>query len=207
MPRNHTKCARSANWRGTRGFSLIELVMATAVMLVLSAMAMPKITRAMHLYQLNFAASQVADVVKFTRFEAIRKNIGVNCRTIPQGTSYAVWTDNNNDGIPDSPERQFIMTSTPTFLPASAVASAGSLASSLGVTTLTTLSASGSTQTILFDQRGAVNFGPNPVTVYVYYIGISVDTSPEFRAVVVFPSGATQIWVGDPSTSTWRQMG
>ena len=207
MAQHRPNRPNSAPLRRSSGFSLVELCVATAVMLVLSALAIPKINRAMHLYQLNAAASQVADIVKFTRFEAIRRNIGVNCRVQPQGTNYVVWADSNNDGNPDVPERQYIMTASPTFLTAGNVASAGSLASALGVTSLTTLSASGTTQSILFDQRGAVNFGANAVTVYVFYIGISQDASPEFRAVVVLPSGATQIWVGDPSTSTWRQIG
>ena len=185
---------------------MVELVLATAVMLVLSALAMPRIMRTMHLYQLNSAASQVADIVKFTRFEAIRRNIGVNCRTQPSGNTYVVWADSNGDGVPDAPERQFVLSGSASFMPASSVPTSGSLAASLGVTSITTLSASGATRSILFDQRGAVNYGANPVTVYVFFIGLTQESSPEFRAVVVLPSGATQIWDGDPSSGNWRQI-
>jgi hypothetical protein len=69
----------------------------------------------------------------------------------------------------------------------------------LGPTTLTPLSSTPGS--ITFDARGAVS----PIAAYVLYVG-SV-TNPEFgyRAVILLPSGATQVWTA-PSGGPWQRV-
>jgi hypothetical protein len=42
--------------------------------------------------------------------------------------------------------------------------------------------------------------------VYVFYVGQSSTFTSDYRAVVVMPSGITQIWAGGATTS-WHQVG
>jgi Tfp pilus assembly protein FimT len=208
MHKKHFARSTSVGRALPNGFSLVELVVVVGIMMLLSAIAMPQILSTMRSYQVTSAAAQVADTLKFTRYEAIRSNINVPFKAKPSGSSYIVWTDSNGDGIPDVPERQFQFAGTVTFLTTSSVPSAGNLASAVGVAALTTLSASSSTQTISYDPRGAVNFAGSSggaQTVYVFYVGPTTNPDQEYRAVVVMPSGVTQVWAGTPSGS-WHQI-
>jgi prepilin-type N-terminal cleavage/methylation domain-containing protein len=194
--------------RVAQGFSVIELVAVMAISLVLSAIAIPRIMDTMRIYQVSSAASQVAGAVKFARYEAIRRNTSVPARVAPSGATWVVWTDSNNNSAVDPTEQQFKLTGTVTFLTAGNVPSAGALPAAVGAAAVTPLSASASTQTISFDQRGAINFAASAgaaSTVYVFYVGPTLLPAASYRAVVVMPSGAIQIWSGSP-TSAWFQM-
>ena len=71
--------AQSASWR-EYGFSLTELVVALAVALILMAIGLPSFLRAYYSYQLTNSASQMADILRLSRYEAIRLNKQVNCQ-------------------------------------------------------------------------------------------------------------------------------
>jgi len=62
-----------------RGLSTLELVVSLGIILIISAVAIPSITKTLRIYQLNDAATQLAGILKLTRFEAIRRNTPVNC--------------------------------------------------------------------------------------------------------------------------------
>ena len=57
-----------------RGFSLIELLVVVAIILVISAVAVPNIMRAMSAYRLRSAAGEYAQLVQRTRMEALKNN-------------------------------------------------------------------------------------------------------------------------------------
>ena len=191
----------------SRGFSMVELVVVVALIMILSAFAVPQVMNNLRTYQLTSAASQVADAIKFTRSEAIRRNVNVNCLASASGSTWMVGTDSNGDGTLETSERHFLMTGMTQFLPSSNVANAGSLPTALNVPAVTVLSASSSTQTISFDPRGAINFAGSSggaTTVYVLYVG-PTGTAQDYRAVVVMPSGQTQVW-GTTGQSPWHQI-
>jgi prepilin-type N-terminal cleavage/methylation domain-containing protein len=211
MSANDSKRALLTRTRAARGFTLAELVIVLAIMMVASAIAIPQVMSVLRTYQLNSAAGQVADAIKFTRFEAIRKNTGMTCLAVSaSGTSYtyAIGTDSNANGTLDSTERQYRLSTDVTFLTTSNVPTSSSLASALGVSAFTVLSANSSTQKIAFDSRGAINFGSSTggaTTVYVFYVGQGTAATGDYRAVVVMPSGVTQIWAGG-ATQGWTQL-
>jgi hypothetical protein len=78
----------------------------------------------------------------------------------------------------------------------------------MNVPAITVLSASAVTKTIFFDPRGAVNFplsaGGVP-TVYVFYVGPVFQSTQDYRAVAVMPSGITQVWAGS-AAGAWHQI-
>ena len=173
-----------------RGFSTVELVISVAIILSLSAIAIPTINKTLTAYRLNDAATQVAGILKLTRFEAIRRNTPINCVNTQAGANAPakVWSDNNGDGVEDITERQILLGSGATLVPASTVPNAAALAAAVGVATLTPVDPSSGR--VKFDQRGAVV--AVPPAVYVFYVGNIQENG--FRAVVVLPSGSVQTW-------------
>src|SRR5712691_10245669 len=89
------------------GFSMVELVVSMTVLLILTAIAIPELIRSLRTYQLNDAATRVADMLKFTRFEAVRQNKQINF--LMQQPSAGVWligTDSNVNNTIDVTEKQ-----------------------------------------------------------------------------------------------------
>src|SRR6516225_3085030 len=88
----------SARQRAAKGFSAIELVVAMAVVLIITGVAMPSITQNLRVYQLNSTAGMVADQFKSSRFDAIRRNIVQTCFITPVAGGYQLWTDAKGTG-------------------------------------------------------------------------------------------------------------
>lgn len=181
------------------GFSLVELVACLALLLIMSAVAIPSIMGTLRFYQLNDKASQLAGIVKFARFEAIRRNQAVQCQFQQTGANWSIWAGN---GAPNGTEVQMTLSGSASMLPGGSVPAPGQITSVVGAN-LTAIS--GANGAILFDPRGAVNFGAGTPTVYALYIGAPGDPSSGFRAVVVMPSGSTQVWASSPA-GDWHRV-
>ena len=203
--------AKSAKRSGTprtaiAGFSIVEMVISLCVMLILSAIAIPTLMRSLRAYQLNDAATRLAAMLKFTRFEAVRRNTQVNFLMQASGTGYLVGTDSNNDGTLEATEKQELIASFATII-SSGAPPPTAIQAALNTSTLTTVAGNGAT--ITFDARGAIrtSFGGGVSTsIYVFYIGSMIDPDPGFRAVILLPSGSTQIWSA-PGGGPWQKVG
>ena len=179
---------------------MVELAVSLTVLMILTAVAIPTLMRSFRTYQLNDAASRLAGTLKFTRFEAVRRNKQINFLIVPAGNDWIVGTDSDGDGSIGTREKQILINGVVTLLPAGAPPSSTSILAKLGATSsLTTLS--GAAATVTFDARGAVS----PLAAYIMYLGST--NSPEFgyRAVILLPSGATQIWTA-PAGGTWQRI-
>jgi Tfp pilus assembly protein FimT len=184
----------------------VELVISLCVMLILSAIAIPTLMRSLRAYQLNDAATRLASMLKFTRFEAVRRNTQVNFLMKASGTGFLVGTDSNNDGTLQPTEKQELIAGFATVISSGAPPPTAILAA-LNTSTLTTVSASPST--ITFDARGAIRTtygGGVSSSIYVFYIGSVIDPDPGYRAVILLPSGTTQIWSA-PGSGPWQKVG
>jgi len=192
----------------TAGFSMVELVVSICVMLVLTALAIPSLMRSMRTYQLNSAAASVSDMLKLTRFEAVRRNTQINFLMLNNGPAgWLVGTDSNNSGALDPTEKQQVIAGYATLLPSGIAPPPNAISTALGGAALTPLSASGGTVT--FDARGAIRQGiggPVSNSVYIFYVGNFTDPDSGYRAVVLLPSGGTQIWTA-PTGGPWRKVG
>lgn len=184
------------------GFSLLELVIGLAIILVVSSVAIPAIDRTLKVYRLNSGTSQVADQIQAARFEAIRRNLATSCLTQRiAANTYRIWTDTNNDGLFQATEKSIQVTGNPSLVDGGAIPTAGALAGTVGVAAMTTLSGSGGITAIAFDPRGAtVAAGVN-----VFYVENPGRPQDGYRAIVILPSGSVQIWSGS-NGGAWVRM-
>jgi prepilin-type N-terminal cleavage/methylation domain-containing protein len=198
-----------SQWKSKRfsGFSLTELVVAMAVGLILMAVATPSFLRAYRSYQLNAAATQVADIVRLSRYEAIRLNKQVNCVVQPDSTdatmTQAFMTDKSGNPLTGISAKTVILGSSGNLVAAGSVPGAAALpaAAKLGATVPVGVPPAGAT--IQFDARGALMSG----NVDVFYLNSPSAPDTGFRAVLLMPAGSIQIWTADTSSSgNWQQL-
>lgn len=192
------------------GFSLVELVLSLAVLLVITTLAIPVLVRSLQSYQLNSTASQLAGMLKFAKFDAIRQNTRVSCQIKQQGGNWLVWVDSNGNNIPDGAEPQMVISGNNTLLPASSVPSPGPILAALGAgsSLYTWAVLSGSPGSIMYDQRGVVVSsagGPVVTSISVLYLGNPSDPSSGYRAIITLPSGAVQVWTSS-SAGNWQRV-
>jgi Tfp pilus assembly protein FimT len=185
---------------------LVELAVSLAVILIISAAALPVMVHSLRVYQLNSTASQLASILKFTRFEAIRINKPVKCQIAQKGSGWQVWADSKGDGQPNGAEPQMLVTGSDTLLSSGSAPSPSAIKTALGtgIGGMSLTVQSGANGSIAFDQRGAVSSG-GPDTIYLLYLGSATDQSFGYRAVVVLPSGVVQVWTAS-YTGDWKRL-
>jgi prepilin-type N-terminal cleavage/methylation domain-containing protein len=181
--------------RQMRGYSVVELLVSMAIISTLSAFAVPSLVRTYRAYQMDDAASQVASQLKFTRYEAIRRNNVMTCVDKTQNGYLTMFTDYNNSGTVQGTEKQIVFSGSATLVDAASVPSSAALTAVVSAGTLTTMSPTNGT--ITFDGRGA----KSTAGVTVYWVG---NANYGWRAVTVMPSGSVQVW--SYVTGTWTQV-
>jgi prepilin-type N-terminal cleavage/methylation domain-containing protein len=186
------------------GFSLVELVLSLAVLLVITTLAIPVVVRSLQGYQLSSTASQLAGMLKFAKFDAIRQNTKVSCQIKQSGTNWLVWVDSNGNGVADGAEPQMIIGGIFTLLPASSVPNPSPITTTLGpgFSGFSWIVLSGSDNSITYDQRGVIDGGS---AVYALYLGNASDPNSGYRAVITMPSGAVQVWTSS-SAGNWQRV-
>lgn len=186
------------------GFSLTELVVALLVAMILMAVGLPAFLRAYHSYQLSSAANQVADVLRLTRYEAIRLNTPVQCLIKPSprfSGMTEIWADSNANGLLDPTEKMALLGSGGNLVDSGTVPATGALiANAVGSIAATAPSPAGTA--VSFDARGAV---VPPTNVNVFYLASSVAPDAGYRAVLLMPAGSIQIWTADGG-GNWQQQ-
>lgn len=190
--------------RQTAGFSLTELVVAVAISLVLMAIGLPLFLRAYRVYQLTSAAEQVADILRFARYEAIRLNKPVNCVIQPYAndpTMSEMWIDPNRNGAQDPAAKMILLGNGGNLIAGGAVPGTANLAGSASLGAVAILSPSPAGATVSFDTRGAVIGG----NVSAFYLNSPASPDAGYRAVLLMPAGSTQVWTGD-NNGNWQQL-
>ncbi len=194
--------------RQRNGFSLTELVVTLAVAFVLTAIGMPYFLRAYHSYQLTNAASQLSDILRLTRYEAIRLNKAVNCVIAPVAadpTMTNAFADDDNDGNPGPTEKIILLGNGGNLVDGGGIPGTGGMLAAAKVTSGTIAVAPG-TSSVQFDSRGAVIVaGAMTNKAYVFYLASPVAPETGYRAVLLMPSGSIQIWTGDVN-GNWGQL-
>lgn len=192
--------------KAERGFSVTELVVTVAIGLVLMAIAMPAFMKAYRSYQLTGAASQMADILRLTRYEAIRGNTWENCVIGPSTTDAGmtvVFADADNNSLQNGSEKMILLGASGNLVDAGSVpGTANLIATAVGGATVASPSPTGSS--VRFDARGAVVPAGGNVLITVFYLSGS-NPDAGYRAVILMPAGSIQIWSGD-AAGNWQQL-
>jgi type IV fimbrial biogenesis protein FimT len=195
--------AQSAS-RREYGFSLTELVVALAVALILMAIGLPSFLRAYHSYLLTNSASQMADILRLSRYEAIRLNRHVDCKIqqtfAGDPTLTLVFADSNQNGVQETGEKMILLGPSGNLVDAGSVPGTGTLLSQ-AVSGTVPATPSPTSGVITFDARGAVT----PPNVNAFYLGSAIAPDAGYRAVLLMPAGSIQIWTAD-ATGYWQQV-
>jgi len=185
------------------GYSVVELLISMALISIFSVIAAPRLIGTYRAYQMDDMASQVAAQIKFTRYEAIRRNFATNCLNSPQaaqGGLLTMYTQDPKAGTANvlTSEKQMVFSANApaTLVTAATVPNSGNLAALVNAGALTTVSPTNGS--ITFDGRGAMTAPAGPS---VYWVGNAVYG---WRAVTVLPSGSVQVW--SSANGTWRQL-
>jgi len=187
-----------------RGFSLTELIVALLVAMILMAVALPTFLRTYHSYQLTKAAHDVADILRLTRYEAIRLNKPVNCLIQPSGTypgMTVLWADSNGNGVQDPTEKVMLLGNGGNLIGSGGVPGASTLLST-AINGLANAAPSPSGSAVLFDARGAVS---PPTNVNVFYLASALAPDAGYRAVLLMPAGSIEIWIADVG-GNWQEL-
>jgi prepilin-type N-terminal cleavage/methylation domain-containing protein len=180
-----------------QGYSVVELLVSMAIISIFSAFAVPSLLRTYRSYQMDDAASQVAGMVKFARYEAVRVNKPLDCTVRVINGQVAIFSDVNRNGTIDPGERQVLLSGNGTVVTAASIPNVAALTNLVGAGALTTVTPT-TGSLITFDGRGAQTA---PAGASVYWVG---NVNYGWRAVTVLPSGSVQVW--SYATGTWVQL-
>jgi prepilin-type N-terminal cleavage/methylation domain-containing protein len=196
---------------GAEGFSLIELLVVTGIVLVVATLAMPSVTQGLTAYRLRQSSVQLAGLLQQARISAVRSNIPVELRAamINGNTQQQIYVDlpgangANPNGQFDAGEPVIILPNGITLqtngFPGDAysIAAPGQTAQAQG--TAVKFNSRGLpcvvTAGVCKNLNGAQQIG------FVYYIrAIPTIGTSTWAAVTVTPAGRIKAWAYSGST-------
>jgi prepilin-type N-terminal cleavage/methylation domain-containing protein len=198
--------------RRIRGFSMLELVVSVAIILILSAIIAPRMMNVTYAVKLRSAAYDMSGAIQKGRIESVRRNIFISMRqtTLAAGdTDY--YVDLNRNTTLDTSDPQVVVPRGVTvfFGTGSGAPGEAAFVASLGFAP----DATGVLPS--FNARGLPCI-PNvtntlcpalPGGGFVYFLSdsqLSGNTATAWCAIAVTPSGRVQVWTYDGAG--WRQL-
>jgi len=195
---------RVSSSKSSRGFSLIELVVAMVVGLILAAIAIPSIVTTYSQYRLGVQATLIADQLDLLRMNAIRRNttIVLNSTTLAPcstGANTVLYIDVNKNNACNSGDPQVMLPRDMQIANAGGATPAGMPGStSMGTAYATTLPLPSTG--FSFTSNGTISGATGP---YFIVIGYTNSTKYGYRAITVTPMGEIRVWTAS-SGGSWH---
>lgn len=180
------------------GFSMVELCLVVALMLVLSAIGLPRLVTSMSVYKLNTAATSLQNLIEQARFNAVRRNTTISLRQTAISGQAAFYVDIPNSGAYVNTDPVYVVPTTVQVAPAAAPAG--------GTTGLANTAALGA-GCISFNSRGVVDYtncGGGVQSVWFISLGMTNGTG-EYRAITLTPMGQAKTWTA-AAGGNWGTM-
>jgi len=190
--------------RRERGFTLIELLIVVAIMLVISAMAMPRIMNAMDDIRLRSATRDVISLMQQARQAAIKQNAFYQMGNQGQ----IIYVDLDGNGGYNNSEPSIQLPYTLTLTQAGAPAWNPQPATALGPNFVPL-----NNTPPAFNARGlpcqlgggncVTRVGGNNVAFLFYFTQTRTFGGAGWAAVTVNPAGRMRAWFYEPRTGFW----
>ncbi len=184
------------------GFSLLEMVVATAIILILLAVSVPSLMSLVYTVKLGYSATNLSGVLQQARMAAASKNTfySVSQTTLP-GNVTEVFVDLGKTGTLAAADPQAVLGRqiTPSFGPGSGAPGETAFVAGLGFTVAAAGSGFPSFNArglpCLATALGATTCPQTPGQGFVFFLSdIGVSGSVHWAAVTVTASGRSQIW-------------
>ncbi|HZR31501.1 MAG TPA: prepilin-type N-terminal cleavage/methylation domain-containing protein [Terriglobales bacterium] len=191
------------------GFSMLELVIVVAIMLAVSAAALPSFFNSIETYRMRTAAMDVEGLMQRARSLAIRDNKYYAVRSVVAnqgGINYTqVFVDLNNNGVQNNGER-LIQLPVNMSLP-----NGGNPAMPNGTLGF---APQGAAVPVMFNNRGLPcvmkagicsnwDAGNTPVG-FVVFLQDAKTSGNGWAAISVSPVGRAKVWSWNSASSTWK---
>jgi prepilin-type N-terminal cleavage/methylation domain-containing protein len=194
--------------RMERGFSLLEMAITLAILLILMAIASPKVMSHIYAVRIRYSATNLSGLLQQGRIEAVRKNTFYSLQQAALGNAVVeLFVDVNKNGTLAASDPQVVMAGQITVSAGAgsgAPGEAGFLASFNFATAAAGVQAS-------FNARGlpCVQVGQTcpqtPGQGFVYFVsGPNGAGGLGWASVVVTPSGRAEVWSYDGAN--WIQQ-
>lgn len=203
------------------GFTLLEVVVVTSLMLVAAALVVPNLTRAAQTIRLRGSAQSMAYLFQQARSQSVKNNRAYPMiLSVATGNSHTrqACVDLNGNGRCDSGEPSIELSSDVTVVsngPSTATITCGSVGTGTCPTGVTGLNYQPQPQNTLpsFNARGlpcvgapvCSNFDPNQLPVGFLYEMQYSNNRNLYAAVSVTPAGRVNVWSYQPATGRWTQ--
>jgi len=193
--------------KGEPGFSLIEMVVAVAMILILGAIFTPSVSNAISMIKLRYSAYDLSGLIQKARIEAARKNTfySIEQATLSAGVvAYYVDLGKNNTLAAGDPLAEMGGQVNVHFGTGSGAPGETAFTSGLSFT----LDSSGVLPK--FNARGLPclpSGGTCPQTLgqgFIYFLSRNTALGTSWASVVVTPSGRVQVWSYDGAN--WAQI-
>jgi len=178
---------------------MIEIVVVVALMMVLSAIAVPSVLQSMSVYRLNSTATSVQNLIEVARFNAVRRNTTVSFRNTTLGGQTAFYVDLTNSGA-------YAAGTDPVFYVPTYALIAPAAAPAASTTGLANTAALGN-GCISFNSRGVVDYttcGAGVQSVWFISLGLANGTGG-YRAITLTPMGQAKSWTASAG-GNWGTM-
>jgi prepilin-type N-terminal cleavage/methylation domain-containing protein len=206
-----------------RGFSLVELMIVVAIILVVSAMALPSMARSITTIRLRGAANTISGMIQKTRIEAVRTNRIMVLRqsTLSDGVTPVFWVDG---AIPQNSTTSSQNNRLDNFEPQAMISKEVQMQTSgypsfdsnalLGYTS----SPSSAPFNLAFNQRGlpctpnsssgtitscpltGISSTSTSTSSYQYFFKLTSPFGDQWATVTVTPAGRVRTWVWNGSS-------
>ncbi len=189
-----------------RGFSLIELMVVLAIIMVVAAMAVPNLMGALANLRLRSSLTSIASLLQQGRISAVRSNRFLIVRTASAGGAPVAYVDlppynnvlDSNENLVQPFRTAQVIATLPAGINAFPTSNLGYAISG---------SSNGGTFAIAFNARG-IPCTPNSTsspsscttgagTPYFYFFRMDAMANPSYGAISVTPAGRIRSWVYD----------